>query len=70
MDENKKLSKHPGKTEFMATDHSRRQSKLPKLPPFYLDHTRIKKVHKTKYLEVTVDDKVCWDQQYNSVEGK
>ena len=33
------LSMHPEKTEFMVIDHPRRQSKLPELPPFYLDHT-------------------------------
>ena len=45
-----KLSIHAEKTEFMVIDHPRRQSKLPELPPFYLDHTRIKQVHITKYL--------------------
>ena len=54
----------------MVIDHPRRQSKLPELPPFYLDHTRIKQVHKTKYLGLTVDDKLCWDEQYKSVKGK
>ena len=65
-----KLSIHLEKTEFMVIDHPRRQSKLPELPPFYLDHTRIKQVHKTKYLGLTVDDKLCWDEQYKSVKGK
>ena len=65
-----KLSIHPEKTEFMVIDHPRRQSKLPELTPFYLDHTRIKQVHKTKYLGLTVDDKLCWDEQYKSVTGK
>ena len=54
----------------MVIDHPRRQSKLPELPPYYLDHTRIKQVHKTKYLGLTVDDKLCWDEQYKSVKGK
>ena len=46
-----KLSVHPEKTEFIVIDLPRRQSKLPELPPFYLDHTGIKQVHKTKYLQ-------------------
>ena len=54
----------------MVIDHPRRQCKLPELPPIYLDHTRIKQVHKTKYLRFTVDDKLCSDEQYKSVKGK
>ena len=65
-----KLSIHPEKTEFMVIDHPRRQSKLPELQPFYLDSIRIKQVHKTKYLGLTVDDKLSWNKQYKSVKGK
>ena len=53
-----KLSIHPEKTEFMVIDHPRRQSKLPEQQPFYLDNIRIKQVYKTKYLGLTVDDKL------------
>ena len=35
-----------------------------------MDHTRIKQVHKTKYLGLTVDDKLCGDEKYKSVKGK
>ena len=35
-----------------------------------MDHTRIKQVHKTKYIGLTVDDKLCWDENYKSVKGK
>ena len=65
-----KLSIHPEKTEFMVIDHPRRQSKLPELQPFYLDNIRIKQVHKTKYLGLTVDDKLSWNEQYKSAKGK
>ena len=65
-----KLSIHPEKTEFMVIDHPRRQSKLPELPPFYLDHTRIKQIHKTKYLGLTVDDKLCWMNSTNQSKGR
>ena len=65
-----KLSIHPEKTEFMVIYHPRRQSKLPELRPFYLDNIRIKQVHKTKYLGLTVDDKLSWNEQYKSVKGK
>ena len=65
-----KLSIHPEKTEFMVIDHPRRQSKLPELQPFYLDNIRITQVHKTKYLGLTVDDKLSWSEQHKSVKGK
>ena len=65
-----KLSIHPEKTEFMVIEHPRSQSKLPAQQPFYLDNIRIKQVHKTKYLGLTVDDKLSWDEQYKSVKGK
>ena len=54
----------------MVFDHPRRQSKLPELPPFYLDGTRIKQVHKTKYLDLAVDDKLSWNEHYKSVKSK
>ena len=61
---------NPEKTEFMVIDRPRSQIKLPKLPPFYVDNVRIKQVHKTKYLGLSVDDKLSWNEQYKSVKGK
>ena len=66
----KKLSIHPEKTVFMVINHPRGQNTLPELPPFYLNNTRIKQVHKTKYLEIAVDDSLNWNEQYKSVKGK
>ena len=65
-----KLSIHPEKTVFMVINHPRRQNTLPELPPFYLNNTRIKQAHKTKYLGLTVDDSLNWNEQYKSVKGK
>ena len=65
-----KLSIHSEKTVFMVINHPRRQNTLPELPPFYLNNTRIKQVHKTKYLGLTVDDSLNWNEQYKSVKGK
>ena len=55
-----KLSVHPEKTVFMVINHPRRQNTLPELPQFYLINTRIKQVHKTKYLGLTVDGSLNW----------
>ena len=55
----------------MVIDHPRRKSKSTELPPFYLDdHTSINQVHKIKYLVLTVDNKLYWNEQYKSVKGK
>ena len=65
-----KLSIHPEKTVFMVINHPRRQNTLPELPPFYLNNSRIKQVHKTKCLGLAVDDSLNWNEQYKSVKGK
>ena len=65
-----KLSIHPEKTMFMVINHPRRQNTLPELPPFYLNNARIKQAYKTKYLGLTVDDSLNWNDQYKSVKGK
>ena len=61
-----KLTIKPYKTDFMVIDHPRRQSKLLELPPFFNDIGR-KHVHKTKYLGLTVDDKLSLDAQYKNL---
>ena len=54
----------------MVINHPRRQNTLPELPPFYWNNTRIKQVHKTKFLGLTVDDSLHWNEQYISVKKK
>ena len=65
-----KLSIHPKKTVLMVINHPRSQNNLLELPPFYMDTTRMEQVHKTKYLGVTVDNSLNWNEQYKSVKGK
>ena len=65
-----KFSIHPEKTVFIVINHPRRQNTLPELSPFYLNNIRIKQVYKTKYLGLTVDDSLNWNEQYKSVKGK
>ena len=55
---------------FLVINHPRRQNTSPELPPFYLNNTRIKQVHKTKYLGLTIDDSLNWNEQYKSVKWK
>ena len=55
---------------FMVINHPRRQNTLPELPPLYLNNTRVTQVYKTKYVGLTVDNSLTWNEQYKSVEGK
>ena len=65
-----KLSVNPDKTEFMVIGSPRRTNKFADLPPFFLRKNEIRTINKTKYLGVTVDDKLNWGDQFRSVKGK
>ena len=51
-----KLSLNPTKTECMIIDHSRRRKKRESLPQLFINREKVKRVDKTKYLGVVVDD--------------
>ena len=51
---------------FMVINHPQRQNNLPEILLFYLNNTRIKQVHKAKYLGLTVNDSLNWNEQYKS----
>ena len=61
-----KLSMHPENAVLMVINHPPRQSNLPE----YLNNTRIKQIHKTKYLGLTVDDSLNWNERYKCVKRK
>ena len=65
-----KLRVNPDKTEFMVIGNPRRTNKFADLPPFFLGKNEISRVNKTKYLGVTVDNKLNWGDQFRSVKGK
>ena len=62
-----KLSVNPDKSEFMVIGNPRRTNKFVDLPPFFLGKNEVSMVNKTKYLGVTVDDKLNWGDQFTSV---
>ena len=51
-----KLSLNPTKTEYMKIDHPRRRKIGESLPQLFINGEKIKRVDKTKYLGVIVDD--------------
>ena len=65
-----KLSVNPDKTELMVIGNPRRTKKFADLHPFFLGKNEISMVNKTKYLGVTVDDKLNWGDQFRSVKGQ
>ena len=64
-----KLSLNPTKTEYMIIDHPRRR-KIESLTQLFINGEKIKRVDKTKYLGVIVDDILGWEEQYESVKKK
>ena len=65
-----KLSLNPTKTEYMIIDHPRRRKIGESLPQLFINGEKIKRVDKTKYLGVIVDDILGWEEQYESVKKK
>ena len=57
-----KLSLNPTKTEYMIIDHPRRREKGQSLPQLFINREKIKRVDKTKYLGVIVDDILGWEE--------
>ena len=69
MDENKKLSPNPAKTEYMIIGHSRKLDTLDTLNPLTINGTDIKCVTKMKSLGIVVDENLSWDKQYRTLKG-
>ena len=65
-----KLSRNPTKTEYMIIDHPHRRKIGESLPQLFINGEKIKRVDKTKYLGVIVDDILGWEEQYESVKKK
>ena len=65
-----KLSLNPTKTEYMIIDHPRRRKIGESLPQLFINGEKIKRVDKTKYLGVIVDDILGWEEQYELFKKK
>ncbi len=70
MDAGKQAKGKPTKTEYMIIGHPRRINEL-RVPEFLrFNDSEIKRVVKTKLLEVIVDQGLNWDEQFNQVKVK
>ena len=65
-----KLSSNPQKTEFMIVGHPliTRKQALPET--LKLNDSEIKRVEKTKYLGIILDESLNWDEQFKRVRSK
>ena len=54
----------------MVIGHQRRINEIDDLPPLELDDSKIKRVEKTKFLGVTIDEGLKWKDKYKSLKGK
>ena len=65
-----KLSIRPTKPSSWSLTTLEGKASYQIYPPFSLGGIRIKRLHRTKHLELTVDDKLSWNDQYKFVNEK
>ena len=65
-----KLGPNPKKTEFMVTGHLLKTRNLDLPEMLKLNNSHIKRVDKTKFLGLIVDEKLNWDEQFKCNKGK
>ena len=60
-----KLSLNARKCEFMFLGNSKQLGKISEIGDLKVGEDEIKRVRKTKYLGLTIDETLSWNQQYN-----
>ena len=65
-----KLSLNIDKTEYMVVGHKRQTNRIHGPLEVNINEGPIKRVKKVKYLGVTVDENLTWNEQHNSLKGK
>ena len=66
----KKLSLDVAKCEFMFLGNGKQLGKISEIGDLKVGEDEIKRVKKTKYLGITIDETLSWNQQYKIVKGK
>ena len=70
LDETDPLSLNVAKCEFMFLRNSKQLGKISEIGDLKVGEGEIKRVRKTKYLGLTIDETLSWNQQYRIVKGK
>ena len=65
-----KLSLNVAKCEDMFIGNSKQLGKISEIGDLKVGEDEIKRVRKTKYLGLTIDENLSWNQQYKIVKGK
>ena len=65
-----KLSLNVTKCEFMFLGNSKQLGKISEIGDLKDGEDEIKRIRKTKYLGLTIDETLSWNQQYKIVKGK
>ena len=65
-----KLRLKVAKCEYMFISNDKQLSKISDIGNLEIDKDEIKRVSKTKYLGLTIDESLSWSQQYKIAKGK
>ena len=65
-----KLSLNVAKCEYMFIGNDKQLSNISDIGNLEIDKDEIKRVSKTKYLLLPLDESLSWSQQYKIVKGK
>ena len=65
-----KLSLNVGKCEYMFLGNDKQLSKISEIGNIKIDKDEIKRVNKTTYLGLTIEESLSLNQQYKIVKGK
>ena len=65
-----KLSLNVTKCEYMLLGSNKQLGKISEIGDLKVGEEEIKRVRKTKYLGLTIDETMSWNQQYKIVKGK
>ena len=66
-----KLSLNASKSEYMVIGHRRQLNKISNdFPDLVLNNEVIKRVDKTKYLGINIDESLNWKEQYKAIKNK
>ena len=66
-----KLSLNVSKSEYMVIGHRRQLNKIGNdLPDLVLNNEVIKRLDKTRYLGINIDESLNWKEQYKAIQNK
>ena len=65
-----KLSLNVDKCEYMFLGNDKQLSKISEIANIKINKDEIKRVNKTEYLGLTIEESLSWNQQYKIVKGK